>query len=164
MDIPYERREFTAGNVVGETLALYRRFFIRFSSIGLVVYLVINLPTALAVTTNSDTARALWLVIAAVFAFVGSFWLSGAFAVQVDDARDGKIDIPLLQLFGRTRERLPYLAAAGVLFGLAAGAVAVAAIVFGTVAGVAWLGILVAVNRAACTGDEMDARRPGCRA
>src|SRR4051794_25215888 len=125
METPYEQRSFTIGNVVGEAFGLYFRFFVRFFVLGLVVYLVVDLLSALVSTTDSDAARIVWGALAVVASIVGFFWLQGAFVVQVEDVRDGRIDTSLTQVFERTRPRLPQLIASGFLVGIAIGAIAI---------------------------------------
>lgn len=145
MAIASEQPSFAAGTIVSESLGLYRRFFARFFSLGLVVYLAANLPFALSTQSGSDTVRALWFVIGAVASLVGFFWLEAAFVAQVDDVRDGKIDTTLVEIFERTRDRLPYVAGAGLLIGLAIGGFAALAVLITGIVGVVWLGVVAAV-------------------
>lgn len=142
---PYDSRYFTVGNVVGESLSLYRRFFLRFFLLALVVYLAVNVLTALAETTGSAQARAAWLIAGAIAAIVGFCWLQGAFIMQVEDVRDGRIDTDFAEVFERARPRLPHLVATGLLVGLAIGVEAFLLVLGGIAIGVGWLGVLVAV-------------------
>jgi hypothetical protein len=114
---PYEQRDFTIGNVLGEALSLYRQFFVRFFSLGLIVFGTVDLIGALSTTASSDTGKGLWIIAGVIAALVGFFWLQGALVAQTEDVRDGRIDTTIGQVFARTQERLPYLVAAGFLVG-----------------------------------------------
>jgi len=66
MSAPYAERPFTIGNIVGESLSLYRRFFIRFFVLALIVFLIVDLIPAVAATVSPDSERALWFAIGVV--------------------------------------------------------------------------------------------------
>lgn len=145
MEIPYEQRQFTVGNIVSESLALYRRFFLRFVALGLIVFGIVDLVTALSTTTDSATGRGLWIVAGVVLGIVGFFWLQGALVMTIDDVRDGRADAGIVETLDRTRERLPYLVGVGFTVGIAVGAVAAVLVLLGIWTGTLWLGILLAV-------------------
>lgn len=107
--------------VLGEALDLYQRFFGRFVATAAIVFIVLDLLSAIAdrATGTSVTANLLWSLIALVFSFVGAFWLQGALIEAVRDVRDGRVDLTIPELDERTRPRLPALIATGIVAGLA---------------------------------------------
>jgi hypothetical protein len=111
----------TVGDVLGEALDLYKRFFVRFVGTAAVVFVVLDLVSALAdraASSSSIGAGLLWVLIALVLSAVGSFWLQGALVEAVADVRDGRIDTTIGELYERTRPRLPSLIAAGIVAGI----------------------------------------------
>src|SRR6266496_1556620 len=109
------------GEVLGEALELYKRFFVRFVGTAAVVFVVLDLVSALAdraASSSSIGAGLLWILISAVLSVVGSFWLQGALVEAVADVRDGRIDTTIGELYERTRPRLPSLIAAGIVAGI----------------------------------------------
>jgi len=145
MSAPYAERPFTVGNVVGESLSLYRRFFVRFFVLALIVFAVVDLIPAIAATASSDAARALWFVVGVVVILVGFVWLEAALIAQVDDVRDGRIDSSIGEIFERVRNRLPQLIAVGLLTALAIVAAAVLLLVVASALHVAWLGVVLLI-------------------
>jgi hypothetical protein len=145
MGRPYEQREFTTGNIVGEALALYRRFFVRFVSVALAVFLVTNLVAALATVPAGDTARAAIFVLAAVIGIAAFFVVQGALVATVDDVRDGGRGGSHMRAFSRARDRFPFLLGTGLVVGLALGAVSIGIVLCGRAVGHTWVGILIAV-------------------
>src|SRR5262245_31842818 len=118
MGRPYEQRDFTIGNVVGEALGLYRQFFVRFFSLALIVFGTVDLVAALSTTADSDAGKAVWALLGLLAALIGFFWLQGALVVQTEDVRDGRIDTSIGEVFGRTQDRLPALIGAGLIVGV----------------------------------------------
>jgi hypothetical protein len=110
----------SVGDVLGEAFELYKRFFVRFVGTAAVVFVVLDLASALAdrASANSVASALLWTLIAAVLSVVGSFWLQGALVEAVADVRDGRIDTTIGELYERTRPRLPALIGAGIVAGL----------------------------------------------
>jgi hypothetical protein len=110
----------SVGDVLGEAFDLYKRFFVRFVGTAVVVFVVLDLASALAdrSSTNSVASGLLWGLIAVVLSIVGSFWLQGALVEAVADVRDGRIDTTIGELYERTRPRLPSLIAAGIVAGI----------------------------------------------
>lgn len=111
----------TVSAVLGEAFDLYKRFFARFVGTAAIVFVVLDLLSAIAdrAAGTSVTSDVLWSLIALVFSFVGAFWLQGALIEAVRDVRDGKADLTIPELYERTRPRLPALLAAGIVAGLA---------------------------------------------
>ena len=144
MTRPYEQREFTIGNIIGEALTLYRRFFGRFLSISLIVFLSVNLISAMSTVANSDTARGVWIILGTVASIVGFFGVQGALVLASDDVRDGRVDVSLRQLLQRSLDRLPYLVAAAIVIAVVATVAVVVLVLIGSAAGVGWLGVLLA--------------------
>lgn len=110
----------TVGEILGEAWGLYTKFFRRFFIIAAVVYLVVNLVSALVATAFGHGAGVTILLapISAVVSIVGTFWLQGALVYAVDDVRDGRIDTTVQQVFERVRPYLTTLIFAGLLAGL----------------------------------------------
>jgi hypothetical protein len=107
--------------VLGEAFDLYKRFFGRFVATAAIVFVVLDLLSAIAdrAAGTSVGADVLWSLIALVFSFVGAFWLQGALIEAVRDVRDGRADLTIPELYERTRPRLPALLAAGIVAGIA---------------------------------------------
>jgi hypothetical protein len=111
----------SVGEVLGEAFELYKRYFVRFVGTAAVVYVVLDLVSALAdraANSSSIGAGLLWILISVILSVVGFFWLQGALVEAVADVRDGRIDTTIGELYERTRPRLPALIAAGILAGL----------------------------------------------
>lgn len=108
------------GGILGESWALYTKFFRRFVVIALIVYAIVNLLNALVASViGHGTGIALLLILVTdVVSLVGTFWLQGALVYAVDDVRDGKVDTTVGQIFERVRPYLWTLILAGVLAAL----------------------------------------------
>jgi hypothetical protein len=109
------------GGVLDEAWTLFTRFFVRFFAIAIVVFVVINLLYALAVTAltdGDDGAFALLGILGFAAAVVGTTWLQGAFVYAVQDARDGTFEATLAQTFSRVSSSIGALLVAGLLAGL----------------------------------------------
>jgi hypothetical protein len=110
----------TVGGVLGEAWGLYTKFFRRFFTIAIIVYLIVNLLNAVIATAFGHGAGVALLLalITVVVSLVGTFWLQGALVYAVDDVRDGRIDSTVSQVFERVRPYLGTLIGAGLLAGL----------------------------------------------
>ena len=108
------------GDVLGEAFDLYKRFFLRFIATAAVVFVVLDLASALADRAGGEslTSDALWTLVSILLSVVATFWLQGALIEAVSDVRDGRIDTTIGDLFARTRPRLPALIAAGIVAGI----------------------------------------------
>ena len=105
--------------VLSEAWTLYRRFFGRFVLTAAVVFVVLDLLSAVAGTTGGDVAAAIvWGLLSAVVSIVGFFWVQGALVEAVRDVRDGSVDLSIGDLYRRTQSRLPALISAGLLAGI----------------------------------------------
>ena len=111
----------SVGDVLGEAFDLYKRFFGRFVATAAVVFVVLDLISAIAdrASGTSVSSDLLWSLIALVFSFVGAFWLQGVLIEAVRDVRDGRADLTIPELYERTRPHLLSLIGAGILAGLA---------------------------------------------
>ena len=109
------------GAVLDEAWTLFTRFFLRFFVLALVVFAVVNLLFALIVEAidADDGSTAFWLAILGLAtAVIGTTWLQGAFVYAVQDARDGKFDATLGEVFRRVSPSILPLLVAGLLAGL----------------------------------------------
>ena len=108
----------SVSEVLGEAFELYKRFFRHFVITAAVVYIVLDLVSALADRAGRNSsigAGLVWALISIVVSVVGAFWLQGALIEAVRDVRDGRVDVPVAELYERTRPRLPALIAAGIV-------------------------------------------------
>jgi hypothetical protein len=110
----------TVGDALREAWDLYKRFFWRFVLTAAVVYVVLDLLSAIVdrAAGESLASQLVWSAIALVFSVIGAFWLQGALVEAVSDVRDGRIDTTIGELYARTRPRLPALIASGIVAGL----------------------------------------------
>ena len=117
----------SVGGILGQSWALYTKFFRRFFVVAVIVYLIVNLLNAVVATLFGHGAgiSVLLALITAVVSLVGTFWLQGALVFAVDDVRDGKIDTTVGEVFERVRPYLGTLIGAGILaaLGIAVGLV-----------------------------------------
>jgi hypothetical protein len=111
----------SVGDVLGEGFDLYKRFFGRFVATAAVVFIVLDLASAIAERASGTSVASdlLWSLIAIVLSFIGAFWLQGALIEAVQDVRDGRTDLSIAELYERTAPRLPALIAAGIVAGIA---------------------------------------------
>lgn len=108
--------------MLSEAWALYTRFFPRFVLAAAVVFVVLDLVSAVAQAAGDDVLSAiLWSLVSLVVSIVGFFWVQGALVEAVRDARDGTLDASISELYARTRPRVPALISAGLIAGLAIG-------------------------------------------
>ena len=108
------------GEVLSEAWALYRRFLWQFFLTAFVVFLVLDLVSALAAAAAGDSSGAafLWGLISLVVGIVGYFWVQGALVELVRDVRDGRADRTVGETYRAVQPRLPALISAGLLAGL----------------------------------------------
>lgn len=111
------------GEVLGEAWDLYKRFLKPFVLTALVVFVVLDLISALAVVAAGDSkgAAVLWGIIAAVIGVVGYFWVQGALVELVRDVRDGRMDRSIGETYRTVQPRLPALIVAGILAAIGIG-------------------------------------------
>ncbi len=115
------------GEVLGEAWNLYKRFLKEFFLTALVVFLVLDLLSALANSASGDSAAAgaFWALIAFTVGVVGYFWVQTALVELVRDVRDGRADRSIGETYRAVQPRLPSAIVAGILagFGIAIGLV-----------------------------------------
>src|SRR3954469_24940321 len=115
------------GGVLSESWELYKRFLKEFFLTALVVFLVLDLLSALANSASGDGAAstAFWSLIAFTVGVVGYFWVQAALVELVRDVRDGRADRSVGETSRAVQPRLPSAIVAGILagFGIAIGLV-----------------------------------------
>jgi hypothetical protein len=111
------------GAVLSEGWQVYRRFLRRFFLTALVVFLVLDLLSALAAEAAGDGVAAglFWGAVATAIGLVGYFWVQAALVALVQDVRDGRIDRTVGETYAAVRPRLPAVIAAGVVAAIAIG-------------------------------------------
>ena len=111
------------GGVLSEAWALYKRFLKEFFLTALVVFLVLDLLSALADTASGSSTGAdvFWSLVAAVIGIVGYFWVQAALVELVHDVRDGRADRSVGETYRAVQPRLPAVIVAGILAGIAIG-------------------------------------------
>jgi hypothetical protein len=111
------------GNVLSEAWALYRRFLWQFFLTAFVVFVVLDLISALANEAAGDGVAAglFWGLLAVVISVVGYFWVQGALVELVRDVRDGRADRSIGETYGAVQPRLPSLIVAGILAAIGIG-------------------------------------------
>jgi hypothetical protein len=103
------------GEVVSGGWDLYKRFWRHLIPIALLVYLVISL----LVLALAALAGVLGTIAGAFVTIAGVFWLQAALVEAVSDVRDGRADLSIGETLKRTWPRVPAVAVAGILAGLA---------------------------------------------
>ena len=108
------------GAVLNEAFSLYKRFFTRFFVLALVVFLVLNLATAIAavVLRDSSGGGGFLSLVAIIVTIVGESLLLGALVFAVQDVLDGRADDSISGLLTKARPYIGRLIGAGILFGL----------------------------------------------
>src|SRR3712207_1105181 len=121
----------SVGGVLSDAWELYRRFFRRFVATAAAVFLVVDLLFAIADDANDHnrTLAFVWLLVATLALVVGQVLLQGALVEAVDDARDGRLDATIGELYRRTRFAILPLLTVGLIAALFA--IAAAALVGG---------------------------------
>jgi hypothetical protein len=107
----------SVGEILSESWSLYTRFFWRLVGTAAIVYVVLDLLSALLYSAgrNSTGVWLLFSLLTLVVTIVGWFLVEGALVLAVQDVRDGKIDSTIGELYSRVAPRLPALISAGVL-------------------------------------------------
>src|SRR4051812_35855183 len=108
------------GGVLSESWSLYKRFLKEFFLTALVVFLVLDLLSALANSASGDGAAAgvFWALIAFTVSVVGYFWVQAALVELVHDVRDGRADRSVGETYRAVQPRLPSAIIAGILAGV----------------------------------------------
>ncbi len=108
------------GDVLGEAWGLYKRFFWQFFLTAFVVFVVLDLFSALADAAGGDSvlAHLFWILISAIVGIVGYFWVQGALVELVRDVRDGRADRTIGEIYQSVGPRLPALIVGGILAGI----------------------------------------------
>jgi len=111
------------GEVLSEAWELYKRHLKPFVLTALVVFVVLDLLSAIASVAAGDSTGAaiLWSVIALVIGVVGYFWVQGALVELVRDVRDGRADRSVSETYKAVQHRLPALISAGILAAIGIG-------------------------------------------
>jgi hypothetical protein len=111
------------GGVLGEAWELYKKFLWQFFLTAFVVFVVLDLLSALANEAAGDgvAAGVFWGLLAVVISVVGYFWVQGALVELVRDVRDGRADRSIGETYGAVRPRLPSLVVAGILAAIGIG-------------------------------------------
>ncbi len=103
------------GGVLSGGWDIYKRFWRHLIPIAFVVYLAISL-LALVLTAVAGPLGAL---VSAFVSVAGVFWLQAALVEAVADVRDGRADLSLGETLRRVVPRVPTVALAGILAGIA---------------------------------------------
>jgi hypothetical protein len=111
------------GQVLGEAWTLYKRFLGRFFLTALIVFVLLDLLSALIdrAAGNGWAEGVFWSVAAAVIAVVGYFWVQAALVETVNDVRDGRADRTIGETYSAVRPRLAAATVAGVLAAIGIG-------------------------------------------
>jgi uncharacterized membrane protein len=130
----------TVGNVLAETLNLYRRLFFRTVVAAAVIFALLDLIEAIVQTRlagNRSTLVPLF-VLSTALTFVGTAFVQGALAEAVRDVHEGRGPAAVGELYDRTRSRVGTLAAAAFLAGLGVGAAALLFLIPGLLLWTRW--------------------------
>jgi len=108
------------GAVLDEAWSLYTKFFLRFFLIAVIVFAVVNAIYGLLVVAveSGDGTTALLALAGVAASVIGTYWLQGALVFAVEDARDGRIDTPIGEIFRKVAPLLVTLILAGLLAGI----------------------------------------------
>jgi hypothetical protein len=115
------------GAVLDEAWTIYTKFFTRFFVLAAIVFLAVNLLLALTATLDGGASGAVGLLLLGIAAsLVASYWLQGALVHAVVDARDGRFDASIGDVYRAALPFLGTLIGAGLVAGLgiAAGLIA----------------------------------------
>src|SRR4051794_1418670 len=110
MDQPGYATSPTSG-VISEAWEIYKTHWRHLLAIAFVIYV------GIAVVTAALEAAATWLgaIIGFMLSLVGGFWVQGALVEAVQDVRDGRADLSLMDTLGRVWPRLGSVIVAGLL-------------------------------------------------
>src|SRR5262249_23652453 len=103
---------------LGEAWNLQKRFLKEFFLTALVVFVFLDLLSALASAAASGGARAFWTFVAIVVAIIGYFWVQAALVGLVRDVRGGRADRTIGETYRAVQPRLPAVIVAGILAGI----------------------------------------------
>jgi hypothetical protein len=108
------------GTVLSQGWGLYKRFLKEFFLTALLVFVVLDLLSALASSASGDGngSKAFWSLIAFAVGVVGYFWVQAALVELVHDVRDGRADRSVMETYRAVQPRLPTAIAAGILAGI----------------------------------------------
>lgn len=111
------------GSVLSEAWNLYKRFLKEFFLTALLVFLVLDLLSALASTAagGGTGSRVFWSLIAFAVGIVGYFWVQAALVATVDDVRDGRADRSIGETYQAVRPQLLTATLAGILAAIGVG-------------------------------------------
>jgi hypothetical protein len=111
------------GDVLNEAWALYKRFFGQFFLTALVVFVVLDLLSAVVDSASGDNTgvNLFWALLGALISVVGYFWVQAALVETVNDVRDGRADRSVGETYSAVRPRLPAATIAGVLAAIGIG-------------------------------------------
>jgi hypothetical protein len=105
------------GAVLGQAWDLYKRFLKEFFLTAFIVFLVLDLLSALAASASGDGVGAgiFWGLIAFAVGVVGYFWVQAALVELVRDVRDGRADRSVMETYRAVQPHLVAVIIAGIL-------------------------------------------------
>ena len=108
------------GAVLSQAWDLYKKFLKEFFLTAFLVFLVLDLLSALASTAAGDgtSSRAFWSLIAFAVGIVGYFWVQAALVELVRDVRDGRADRSVMETYRAVQPHLTAVIVAGILAGI----------------------------------------------
>jgi hypothetical protein len=108
------------GTVLSQGWDLYKRFLKEFFLTAFLVFVVLDLLSALANSASGDGtgSTVFWSLIAFAVGVVGYFWVQAALVELVHDVRDGRADRSVMETYRAVQPRLPAAILAGILAGI----------------------------------------------
>src|SRR3954466_14001941 len=105
------------GAVLSQSWDLYKRFLKEFFLTAFLVFVVLDLLSALASSASGDGAasRAFWSLIAFAVGPSGYFWVQAALVELVRDVRDGRADRSVVETYRAVQGHLIAVIVAGIL-------------------------------------------------
>jgi hypothetical protein len=101
----------SAGSVIGQAWEMYKAHWRHLIPIAIVVYVLISLFALLLVVLLGWVG----VLVGALIALAGVFWLQGALVIAIEDVRDGRADLSIRETLNRVLPRLNTLTLAGLL-------------------------------------------------
>jgi hypothetical protein len=101
----------SAGSVIGQAWEMYKAHWRHLIPIAFVVYILISLFALLVVVLLGWVG----VLVGALVALAGVFWLQGALVIAIEDVRDGRADLSIRETLNRVLPRLNTLTLAGLL-------------------------------------------------
>jgi hypothetical protein len=101
----------SAGSVIGQAWEMYKAHWRHLIPIAFVVYILISLFALLLVVLLGWVG----VLVGALVALAGVFWLQGALVIAIEDVRDGRADLSIRETLNRVLPRLNTLTLAGLL-------------------------------------------------